>query len=92
MRKSERFKILADSMKGAVLAVLAAIGGGLATVKTTIFFGLIATGSTLSIPLLGAWAAGGALMFGVLAFATYRIRKSLVRRELERMMNTACGE
>jgi hypothetical protein len=88
MRKSETFKIAADSIKGAVLAVLAAIGGGFATVQTTVFFGLIATGSTLSIPILGAWAAGGAVLFGALAFATQRIRKSLISREMKRMMNT----
>ncbi len=84
---SENFKVAAAALKGALLGGLAAAGAGIATVQTTVFFGLIATGSTLSIPVLGAWAAGGALLFGLLAFGTYQIRKFLVRREMEKMMS-----
>jgi len=92
MRLSEKFKIGVDSTKGALLGGSVAAGTGLATVKTTTFFGLITTGSALSIPILGAWAVGGALLFGGLTFVSVRIRKALVRREMEKMMDTPHDE
>ncbi|WP_031388605.1 hypothetical protein [Desulfonatronum thiodismutans] len=86
MRKSEKFKVAASAAKGGALAGLAATGAGLTSVKTTVFFGLITTGSVLSLPLLGAYAAGGAVVFGSAALASQLIRKKLVKQEVERMM------
>jgi hypothetical protein len=85
MRKSEKFNVAAGALKGGTLTGLAAAGAGLASVKTTVFFGLITTGSVLSLPLLGAYAAGGAVVFGSATLASHVIRKRLVKREIERM-------
>jgi hypothetical protein len=87
MRNSEKARIAADAIRGGYLAGHTAIIVGAASVKTTILFGLITTGSVISIPVVGAWALAGTLLAATATYGSYKLRHHLVKKEFDKMKN-----
>jgi len=87
MRKSEKWQMALDAIKNGYITAGTGISLGLASVKTTILFGLITTGTVVSIPLVGAWALGGALLGGGVTYGSIKLRHHLVKKEYENLMN-----
>lgn len=78
MRGSEKWQVVSDAMKAGAVSAGAAVALGHASVETTILFGLITTGSVVSLPLVAAWALGGAVVGGGMSLLAIRMRHRLI--------------
>lgn len=86
MRKDEALEVVISAGKGAGLITCAVSGLGLATVHQTAFFGLLATGTAVSAPVLVVAAVSGALLFAGGTLAQKKLREKAVRKAFKKMM------
>jgi len=86
MKSYDKWKIGSAAVKGGAAGTTVAAGLGWATVKTTIFFGLIPTGVAVSLPVLAACAVGGAVVYGASSLLAKKIHDKKVDKDFEDAM------
>jgi hypothetical protein len=87
MRSDEKQKIVTSAIRGAVIVPSVVAAAGLANVTQYVFFGMIATGTVLSAPVLLGAAVGGGALFTVGAAAKMQLDKRASRRAYEDMVS-----